>query len=114
MAKLHVNLLDALLRSISDEVGSRLPTAYIMRIEGYGGGLHDQDDPLWLESFDHDTGGQQGFCTLTRKVNDAMRFDTKADALIFWRKQSRTMPLRPDGHPNRPLTAYTVKIEELP
>jgi hypothetical protein len=43
-----------------------------------------------------------------------MRFETRADALRFWNRQSRIMPLRPDGQPNKPLTALTICVEPLP
>jgi hypothetical protein len=36
--------------------------------------------------------------------------DTRA-ALEYWKRQSHTVPLRPDGKPNRPLTAYSVSVE---
>jgi hypothetical protein len=88
---------------------------YVIKIEGYVSS--DFECPcigMWLESFDHDVDGMSGHGTFTFKVNNAKRFDTKAEALIFWRKQSHTRPLRPDGQPNRPLTAFTISVEPLP
>lgn len=40
----------------------------------------------------------------------ALRFRSAAEAMMCWRLQSKTVPLRPDGKPNRPLTALTVEI----
>ena len=72
----------------------------------------------WLEMYDPDGGpleisyptGVYGVTTDTRK---AMAFQCATDAWAFWHQQSRRTPLRPDGKPNRPLTAYTVDIRDL-
>jgi hypothetical protein len=42
-----------------------------------------------------------------------MVFEDHAAAMEVWTRQSRVRPLRPDGKPNRPLTAYTISIEPL-
>jgi len=76
-------------------------------------------DDGWLESYDPDGGdpeigyptGSYGVTTDTAK---ALAFPNGADALLFWRQQSKRTPLRPDGRPNRPLTAFTVMTKELP
>jgi len=44
-------------------------------------------------------------------ASDAMKFATVAEAWDYWRQQSPDLPLRPDGQPNRPLTALTVAVE---
>lgn len=47
-------------------------------------------------------------------VQDAIHykdFDAAADA---WRRVSKKWPVRSDGKPNRPLTAYTVEIVKVP
>lgn len=35
-------------------------------------------------------------------------------AFDYWRQPSATMPVRADGNPNCPLTAYTVEVGEMP
>lgn len=35
-------------------------------------------------------------------------------ALAYWKRQSTVRPLRPDGKPNRPLSAFTVEIQDAP
>jgi hypothetical protein len=45
-----------------------------------------------------------------RPVDRALLFDTVELALETWNRQSRSTPLRPDGQPNRPLTAFTMAI----
>jgi hypothetical protein len=42
----------------------------------------------------------------------AVRFDSKEAAMACWQAQSTVKPLRSDGRPNKPMTAWTVTIEE--
>jgi hypothetical protein len=44
----------------------------------------------------------------------AKRFPTRDAAMECWRARSTLVPTRPDGRPNRPMTAYSVSAEELP
>lgn len=71
----------------------------------------------WLREFDPDAGPlpyPTGFADDTSDSALALRFESAADALAFAQTQSTRTPLRPDGQPNRPLTAFTVSIERLP
>lgn len=43
----------------------------------------------------------------------AIRFKTFNEAMAFYRTQSKARPLRPDGNPNRPMTALTVEIVRI-
>jgi hypothetical protein len=90
-----------------------LPTAYGIRAVGFSNGVPCPHAGQWLESFNHDTADGLGYGTFTVHARQAMRFATPGDALTFWRRGSRTKPLRPDGRPNRPLTALTVQVEPL-
>jgi hypothetical protein len=49
----------------------------------------------------------------TPHANEAMKFDSFTDAFNCYRETSTTYPLRPDGKPNRPLTAHSVEISVL-
>lgn len=62
----------------------------------------------YVVSYDPD-----GETVLTTLIEKARRFDTAGEALVYWRQQSVACPLRPDGKPNRPLTAYTVSVEAV-
>jgi hypothetical protein len=69
----------------------------------------------YLVAFDFDAMNGVGYGIFTDVLELAMRFKTLRDAMEFWRTQSTVRPLRPDGKPNRPLTASTIsvfKIEE--
>lgn len=64
---------------------------------------------LWLKSH-RDTPDGRGKTVLTESKNEAMTFTSIQEALLFYRQQSKFVPLRDDGGANRPLTAYTVDI----
>ena len=69
----------------------------------------------YLEWFDLEAHGPMGpyptgQVSFTPTLERALRFDTAALALETWKRQSRKAPLRPDGEPNRPLTAFTMAI----
>jgi hypothetical protein len=55
-----------------------------------------------------------GKATFTDDPRDGLRFDNMAAAFECWKRQSTVQPLRPDGRPNRPLTAYTITFETVP
>jgi hypothetical protein len=55
----------------------------------------------------------RGSADFTKQLKKAKRFATYEAAFEFWRAQSKTRPLRPDGEPNRPLTAFHMTIERV-
>ena len=55
-----------------------------------------------------------GEATFTAEVADALRFASRSEAFDFWRQLSKTCPRRPDGQPNRPLTAFSINFEQHP
>lgn len=67
----------------------------------------------WVESFDPDAHGGRGDLRVTDDRNKALKFKNPGEALRYWKQQSKLQPLRPDGQPNRPLTAWTMGIEPL-
>ena len=66
---------------------------------------------MWLRLFDFGAAGGQGVGDWTRDKARARHFESTAGAAAFWRTQSKTVPLRTDGEPNRPLTALTVTFD---
>lgn len=54
-----------------------------------------------------------GEVRFTHSARRALRFATLEEALTFWRQPSTVVPVRPDGAPNRPLTAFTVEIVSI-
>ena len=77
------------------------------------------DPPFWagqyLMRFDvaaHD-GRVQTPIPVWPDTSEAAVFDDVEAALEYWRTPSTVVPLRGDGMPNRPLTAFTVEIISL-
>jgi hypothetical protein len=68
----------------------------------------------FVSIYDPDAAGGTGLIESTDDPAEALRFENKADAIMFSRQASTVRPTRLDGKPNRPLTAYTVIIEETP
>jgi hypothetical protein len=65
----------------------------------------------WLKSFDPEAFDGRGDALFTDRPDLALRFETLGEAFELWRRQSRCRPLREDGEPNRPLTAFSVTFD---
>lgn len=72
------------------------------------------NDPLWVMAYDPDARNGIGKVDFTGDPAKAIRFPDAVAAWEFWRQQSKVAPFRDDGKPNRPLTEYTITIENEP
>lgn len=68
----------------------------------------------FVRSYDPNAQDGYGEVELTADKLKAKQFSDSTSAFEFWRQQSTVRPLREDGEPNRPLTAYTVEIVRMP
>jgi hypothetical protein len=68
----------------------------------------------YLAWYDVEAYGGRGADRWTADVSKAIRFPTFEAAMELWRTQSKRRPYRPDGKPNRPLTAYSITVEQVP
>lgn len=85
--------------------------SYVLRFwEMAGPGPSPAEREDYLKSY-VDTPCGRGKAEFTKQVQQALKFKEAGEALRFWRQQSKTVPLRGDGKPNRPLTAYTMIVE---
>jgi len=84
---------------------------YGIFIHGLAIGTPTPADERWLSYYDPTKHGYRGEIRTTPDAKDALAFDTFEDAAECWRQSHGT---RPDGRPNRPLTAYTIEIKPLP
>ena len=84
---------------------------YVMR--SYGTLFSTDTEGMFLTDFDADANGGVGESKWSLDVTKAMRFETWRAGMDVWQTQSTVRPLRDDGKPNRPLTAFTVSIERL-
>ena len=94
---------------------------YAMRVLGMAGIYYNAaemeavgfDDPSYIQSYDLNYMGGRGQAMLTSDVTKAATWDTEIDVFKAWRTTSTLMPVRDDGRPNRPLTAYTISAEAV-
>jgi hypothetical protein len=66
----------------------------------------------FLKSFDADANDGFGDAVWTDNKAEALRFADMSEAFACWKRQSIVRPLRGDGHPNRPLTAFSITLED--
>jgi hypothetical protein len=59
---------------------------------------------------DHNALDGKGYFDFSPHIGLAMLFPSQREALEFWQRQSTIKPYRPDGKPNRPLTAMHAEI----
>jgi hypothetical protein len=84
----------------------------VIRIMGVADGRPSTAEGLYVRDMDVDAHEGRGLLDATPFVEDALHFESHADALAYWQRVSDVAPVRPDGKPNRPLTAYTVTLEQ--
>lgn len=81
---------------------------------GAGGNGAQRDLGRFLKAYDPDAHGGLGMAQWTADPAAALTFDTLEAAFETWRRQSTVAPTRPDGMPNRPLTAFSVEFVRAP
>lgn len=90
---------------------------YAIRLIGPAGSVivNDELPPAGslLASYDPDGNAGAGDASWTLDPSRALVFNSPGAALELWRRRSTVRPLRPDGRPNRPLTAYTIEVSPL-
>jgi hypothetical protein len=86
-----------------------------MRVIGVAGTQTMPGDPSgkYVVSCDVDAHEGRGFAVLDDDPNKAMHFANAGQAMRYYRRISTVMPVRPDGAPNRPLTAYHVEVHPI-
>ncbi len=67
----------------------------------------------YLQDFDPDAMDGAGVAHWTSDKALAKRYADTAAAMTEWKRPSTIKPLRPDGKPNRPLTAYSITFEDV-
>jgi hypothetical protein len=83
----------------------------VLRIlERADGQPDDRCDGLYVREYSPHGFDGRGKVVVTNELERACVFDDVAAALTCWNAVSYTHPRRPDGLPNRPLTAFTVEV----
>lgn len=90
----------------------------VIRVVGLIDGTRTAFDNQYVVEFDANRDGVEpgtnmpmmAYLATTPNRAEATRYSAKA-AFELWRAVDQRNPVRPDGKPNRPLTAFTVDIE---
>ena len=64
----------------------------------------------FLETYDPEAHDGRGAATATWDLTKAIRFPDATAALVEYGREPGNRPLREDGRPNRPLTAFTITL----
>lgn len=83
---------------------------YVIRIIALADGRRSKHDDRFLSYYDPTKHGTRGDIRSTHDVRKAMHFPSGAEAIKLFQLSHGT---RPDGRPNRPLTAFAVSVEPL-
>ena len=86
---------------------------YVIKAEGFVTNTPCPHAGQFVESFNHEAVNGRGYGCFTKDIRLAMQFATMGEAIAFWRRVPKNRPTRPDGKPNRPLTALTITIERM-
>lgn len=86
---------------------------HVIKILGWANGEACPHIGQYVGSGDHDAYDGAGYFEFTSDPDKAMKFAGAGEAMQFWAKQSTVRPVRPDGKPNKPLTAAHAEIINL-
>lgn len=108
------------MRQVARKHGVKLKPV-VMRLTGLVTGGPCPLDGTYLAHFDPDkpgvdASGEPMLCTIetTNDPRRAKRFADLVELRNEWARVSTVEPVRPDGKPNRYLTAFTIEVEEAP
>lgn len=86
--------------------------SYVLQIMGVAGAQLHGDDPTgqFVIELNPDAHGGRGLLRASFDITEARRFSDVGEAIEYWRAVPQARPLRPDGKPNRPGTAYHMQV----
>lgn len=62
----------------------------------------------YLKSYDPEAHDGRGWAEWTVDLDEARRFDSSIEIFECWKQVPKARPVRDDGRPNRPLTAFSI------
>jgi len=80
----------------------------ILRVVGWAHNLPSPYDGQYLVEVHPDALRADEWIACSADAAEARVFDTASEAIAYWHQQSTATPLRDDGEPNRPATAWTM------
>ena len=88
--------------------------SFAIRIDGYADGSASDVDGEYVIAFVAERSAT-GMVLTTPQIESARTFHDTVEALAYYRQvPAPPHDLRPDGEPNRPLTAFHVTFEPVP
>jgi hypothetical protein len=90
-------------------------TRYVIRLLARAGETLLRQ-PCYVKTYDPNAGNDRegyGDVVTIDTLLEARLFDSRTAALDFYLQECGVAPLRPDGMPNRPLTAFHAVIEPV-
>lgn len=93
--------------------GDERAPVWVLVCHGDALGGHRELIGQYLASYDLDGNGGRGEFEWTDDAEAALHFPTGLIAMDTWQATSPSHPVRDDGLPNRPLTAFTVEPRRL-
>ena len=85
----------------------------IILIHGLATGERSPHDGRYVAEYTPDGHKGVGRLLSTADILEAKRYADAVEAMGAWKAVSNTHPIRLDGKPNRPLSAYTVEVLNL-
>ena len=86
----------------------------LIRVISWADGAPSPFDGQYLEWYDPERHSSQELAGFTLDPSRARRFEDAGAAFTEWRRvRMREGGLRPDGQPDRPLTAFTVEVTKI-
>ena len=87
--------------------------AYVMVLRGSASTGPTACDGQFLERMDFEAFDGRGDLVLTPLASRAKVFASLEEAWEFWKREPQARTVRPDGKPNRPLTAMNWEFRKL-
>lgn len=89
--------------------------ATVIKLYGLINGTPTQHDNEYVVDYSPEAANEPDEILLitTPDKDKATRFNTLEDALACYRHVDKRYPVRRDGRPNRPLTAFTAEFETI-
>lgn len=85
---------------------------YVIRLIKLASGEASEHEGRLLKAYDPNFSNGLGRAWSTDDPDEAMTFADAGEAHTLWTTVSTTHPMRVDGNPNRPLTAWTIGVED--
>jgi hypothetical protein len=90
--------------------------AVAMKLLGLAGAMATPHDEQYVQEYDPSGGSAPDECVLvtTPDITRAKHYPSIVEGWEDWKRVDTRAPVRADGKPNRPLTAFSVTFDPVP